>query len=736
MAKSPTKSERREPQLAADITAARDAPSAWLVAVVLALAIAGVYGRAVRAPFIYDDADSIEKNSSIRFVWPLIGSAEHRGPLNPTKDLPTSGRPIINLSFAINYAAGALDPLGYHLVNFTLHFLSAMLVWAIVRRTLRLPYFAGRFDQSAGWLALCVSLLWALHPVQTEAVVYVTQRTELAMAFCYLATFYCSLRFWSSIPQAAAQDSDVWPPGTDSKQRFRHGWLWLAVFVCAIGMASKEVMVSAPLVVLLFERTFISGSLKDALRRSWPLYAGLGATWGILLFLNLGGPRSDSAGYSLGVSAVQWWLTQARVLVIYLKLMVWPAPLLLHYDLPYLANFGQVWIYVVLVGLLVAVVGWLVWRNYPWGFLGVFFFAILFPTLIVPIVTEIAAERRVYLPLLAPVVLLIVGGYSLVRRAVAHPGDFKIARPVAICLVSIVSLACALVSAKRVKVYDNEIYLWQDILKVQPNDYAAHGNVGRLLLISGRIPEAIEELQLSLSLKPDSYLNLNNLGVALDHQGHYAEAIKVQSQALRINPNYVDSLQNLANSLREVGQFAAAKVQLEKAERLKPDDAEVQNNIGVLLASQNQVPKAIERFRLAAQLDPYYVPAHINLGKTLPQSGEVAEAIGELQTAIRLVPTRADLHNELGVILGQNNQNQLAIEQFQMALELDPQLARAYNNLAVSLALANRPAEAISNAQRGIEVARLAGQQDTAQAAVEWLSHYREELRQIQAKSK
>jgi tetratricopeptide (TPR) repeat protein len=713
-------------------------PPLWLVAVVLALAIAAVYGRAVRAPFIFDDADSIEKNGSIRAVFPLIGAAGDPGALNPPKDLPTSGRPVINLSFAINYAVGALDPVGYHIVNFTLHYLSAMLVWAIVRRALCLPCFAGDFERSAGWLALCASLLWALHPIQTEAVVYVTQRTELVMAFCYLATLYCSLRFWSSFPEGGEQDSDANAPRIDSKsnQRLRHGWLLLAVITCAIGMASKEVMVSAPIVVLLFDRTFVAGSLKDALRRSWPLYVGLASTWCVLLFLNLGAPRSESAGFSSGVSAVHWWLTQAQVLLIYFKLMVWPSPLLLHYDLPYLTRLQGAWIYVVPVLLLIAGIGVLLWQNRPLGFLGAFFFAVLSPTLVVPIVTEIAAERRVYLPLLAPVVLVVVVVYSVIRSVAAREHQLKAARPVAVCLALVATLACGLASASRVKDYDDEIYLWQGILKIQPNDYAAHANVGRLLLTSGRVQEAIGELRLSLSLQPNNYLALNSLGVALDHLGQYDEAIEVQNQALRLNPNHVDSLQNLANSLREKGLLAEAKVQLDKAEKLRPGNAEVQNNMGVLLARQNQVPEAIERFRAATRLDPYYVPAHVNLGKTLAQSGAVEEGIRELQASIQLAPSRADLHDALGVVFGQNNQNQLAVEQFQMAVQLDPKLARAYSNLAMSLALINQSAEATLAAQRGIEVARATGEQETLRITEEWLAHYREELRRAGTQAK
>src|SRR4051812_9974441 len=117
--------------------------SPWIVAAVLALSIGFVYDRSRHAPFIFDDELAINKNSSIMTLWPLIG-ADHPGPLNPPPNLPTSGRPLVNLSFAINYRIGGLKPVGYHVVNVMLHFLSAMLAWAVVRRTLRLPYFAGR----------------------------------------------------------------------------------------------------------------------------------------------------------------------------------------------------------------------------------------------------------------------------------------------------------------------------------------------------------------------------------------------------------------------------------------------------------------------------------------------------------------------------------------------------------------------------------------------------------------
>src|SRR5262249_44382073 len=153
------------------------------------------YLPAINVPFIFDDTIAIVQNDSINSLWPLIGLAKP-GPLNPPPEHPTSGRPLVNLSFAINYHFGGLNPFGYHGVNFVIHFLNAMLLWSITRRTLRLSYFGDRFARSADWLALAVAALWSLHPLQTEAVVYTTQRTELMMAFFYFATLYCSLRYW------------------------------------------------------------------------------------------------------------------------------------------------------------------------------------------------------------------------------------------------------------------------------------------------------------------------------------------------------------------------------------------------------------------------------------------------------------------------------------------------------------------------------------------------------------
>jgi protein O-mannosyl-transferase len=152
-------------------------------AAVLGLIIAIVYGPSVSTPFIFDDVPGIVQNPSLFRLWPLLGSAPHFAPLNPPRLSPTSGRPLVNLSFAINYQLGGLNPVGYHLFNLMLHWLSAILLMGIVRRTLQLEFFRERFGNVAIPLGFLAALVWALHPLQTETVVYVTQRTELSVAF-------------------------------------------------------------------------------------------------------------------------------------------------------------------------------------------------------------------------------------------------------------------------------------------------------------------------------------------------------------------------------------------------------------------------------------------------------------------------------------------------------------------------------------------------------------------------
>jgi hypothetical protein len=344
-----------------------------------------VYANSLSGPFVMDDVLSIVENRQIREWWRLSGL------LFPERELPVAGRPVVNVSFALNYALHGLDVGGYHVWNIAVHLGCALALFGIVHRTLLQGDLAARFNGKAADLAFAVALLWALHPLNTEAVDYLTQRTETMMALFYLLTLYASIR----------------SVGSASK-----GWPIVTVLSCALGMGSKESMVTAPLMVVLYDRVFVFGSIAQAVRSRARLYAGLAATWLLLAGVLWSGPRIHSAGFSTAVSPWTYLLNQAAMVTHYLWLAVWPRALVANYGWPRPLTLGDVWPQALfLVALLAATIAALR-RSPPIGFLGAWFFMTLAPTSsIMPIATEVGAERRMYLPLIALVVLGVVGGY-------------------------------------------------------------------------------------------------------------------------------------------------------------------------------------------------------------------------------------------------------------------------------------------------------------------------------------
>jgi len=624
-----------------------------IAAALLIGAVWVVYGRSLNAPFICDDVPSIVENESIRQLWPLWGGAERPGALSPQGDLPTSGRPLVNWSFAVNYHFGALGPSGYHVVNIVLHTLNVLLLAALVWRALRLPYFGGQLDGVAGPLAFAVALLWALHPLVTETVAYVTQRTELMVSFFYLATLNASLRYW------------------EARRIF---WLVAAVVACWAGMATKEVMVSAPLMVLLFDRTFNSRSIREAWQASRPLYVGLVASWILLASLSAPGPHAASAGFHLGVSATEWWFTQCKVLLMYLKLAVWPWPLSIHYEPPYLTSLREAWMYVVPVALLVAGTLVLLWRRSALGYASAFALAILAPTLVVPIVTEIAAERRMYLPLAALVAMAVVSGYVVLRHILA----IRYALPTLVAVV--LSLACVggVVSNTRLATYGDELVLWEDVLARDPTDATAQYNVGTTYLDRHEPQRALAYFEQAIAIRPDYARAQLNLATALTALGRQEEAAAHFQRAVEAEPAYVLGYVKMGHVHLKAGRTA----------------------------------EAIEQFRAALQLQPANVAARSGLSGALLADGQREEALSQARTAIDLAPDNAAAHNALGAALAQSGQFNEALEQFEAAVRLEPTFAQAQGNLMAAYASLGRNDEAIAAAHRALELARDSG--DTA----------------------
>ncbi|HEY4313549.1 MAG TPA: tetratricopeptide repeat protein [Pirellulales bacterium] len=730
---------------------ARGAARPWYLDLVAGMflcgAVALIYGHAVHAPFIFDDRISIVENPSIRTIWPLLGTDKRPGPLQAPLDVSTAGRPLVNFSLAVNYQIGRLDPTSYHAFNALAHGVATLLMWLIVRRTLCLPFFGDRFLNAANRLAFTAALLWAVHPLQTETVEYVTQRTELLMALFYLGTLYAAQRYWAATGHAQGY------------------WLVAAWGAALAGMACKEVMVTVPVVVLLFERTFLRGSFRAAIDQSLPLYLGLCASWALLIALNYGGARSASAGFHLGVSAYDWWLVQSRVLFLYLWLTIWPWPMVIHYEFPYFESIASAWMCVVPVLLLAVATIWLVYRRTATGFVWAAAFIVLSPTFTVPIITEIAAERRMYLPLAALLPWIIGGGYTLVDRMMnrlrntdqtSHTSHLPLVLTIAITLG--MAAVCGWLSFERTGIYNDPIALWEDAALYQPDNSRVQNNLGVELVDSRRPAEALPHYERALELQPDYVEARSNLGVALVHLQEFARARPEFEQALAINPHYVDAHINLAHLLVEAGrleeaveQYRAALTQrpnaaelhsnlghvlgllgdgqqsvaeFEEAVRLKPDFAEAHLNLGASLAN-TKPQEAVAHYEAALRANPDFVEAHSNLGALLNALGRNEEAVEHFREALRLRPDYAEAHSNLGIALVTAGNIKEGIEQFDQAVKLKPDIA-GYANLAMRYAQAGRTDEAIATAEIALDIARTQGQQKMAAPIEELLRKLRQ----------
>jgi tetratricopeptide (TPR) repeat protein len=673
----------RDPARAAAATD-RAAEDGWLkslaVAVILGLAIGVVYRSTLHAPFLFDDRMNVLGNPSIVRLWPLVGTDVAPGPLDPPKDSSTAGRPLVNWTLAVNYHFGKLDPLGYHLVNMALHGLSAMLVWGIVRRTLRLDFFSGRFAGAVDAVALLSALLWAVHPLNTEAVVYTSQRTELMMALFYLATLYASLRYRTS---------------TLGKRRIE--WGVAAVCVCLLGMACKEVMVSAPVMVLLFDRTFIAGTFRRALRASGPLYAGLAATWLLLFLLHHGGPRSESVGFDLGVQPQVWWATQAKALLLYLKLTVWPWPLSIHYELTYLDTLSAALPYVLPVAVLAIVTVWLVWRQTAAGFVLTWMFAILSPTLVVPIVTEIAVERRMYLPLTALTALAVASGYVLLSRifgsapATQKSLPFPLPAQLTLAFGAALAIVFAVMSVRRLEAYADTVTIWQDAIAHFPASNVINANLASELLAAGRPDEALVVSRQAVERGCNSRGIYNNLGAALTalgdrdgyRPGQLEEAVARFHEALRVSPDFEDALVNLSFALLKGGQAAEALAQCARAVKINPRNSQALYAQGTILMALGRGGEAAESFQRALEQDPSSAAAHYGLALILLAAQRSEEGVRELEAARQLDPRLPEVHYALAGVLAQRQDWRGAQREYQTAIDLRPFYPQAINNLGV-----------------------------------------------------
>jgi len=605
-----------------------------------------VYANSLSAPFIFDDQTAIIENSQIQRLWPLSV------PLSPRRETPVAGRPIVNLTFAINYAASGLDIRGYRLTNLAIHLLAALTLFGLVRRALLLPSLAPTFGAQATNLAWIAALMWMLHPLQTETIDYITQRTESLMGLCYLLTLYCSVRALEG----------------------RQGrWHAAAIVACATGMACKESMVTAPVMVGLFDYVFVGAPALRKVQRS-RLYVGLAASWVVLGALMASGPRT-TVGFDSSVSGWTYLLNQAPILLTYLRLTFWPRNLVLDYGTPQPLTLADVWLpMLVLVAIAVGVLVMLARRPHV-GFLGAWCFIILTPTSsIVPIATEVGAERRMYLPLAGLVVLVVLAIYrALGQRATARDQGLAFAAAIAVCaLLSVATL-------QRNREYESKLSILQTTVDRRPHP-RSYLMLGTTLLEAGRRQEATAYLERARE-EPGAYFVL---GVDHISEGRFAEGAEELERFVQLAPTHrqiVDARESLGRAYSTLNQLDKAEAHLTEVVRMQPRRGPAHAYLGEVLLRQGRTADGVREFQIAAELQPGNPDALRLLGIAQGQTGQLAAAAATFSRVIELDPLNARGHYLLGSALAAAGQVAAAVPHFARAVELDPQDAQARDDL-------------------------------------------------------
>ena len=564
------------------------------------------YANSLNGEFLFDDLQNIVENPSIKSLSPL-----HETFVAP-HGVGIAGRPFVNFLFALCWALSGGKSWSFHLLSVLIHAGSSIVLFGIVRRTLLLPslnFYIKKRD--APTFALFASLLWALHPMLTNCVAYITQVCEALMGLLYLLVLYCALRGFSG--------------------RNNRAWHLSSIVFMLFGVFTKEVIFTAPLMVLLYQVVFIrdDGFFRSFFKHRY-LYTGLFFCWVPLFLLVATGLTASAGPLSDNVSNFEYARTQPQVILHYLCLAFYPAGLSFDYWWPPLSITNAIPYAFALLGLLGLSLVLLI-KRHPIGFIMAWFFLILAPTSSIMAMGNLAYEHRMYLSLAAPVALISTAGFAIQKN---KPRFAKVVMAFSVCLVIFFSF----LTSGRNELYASQYAIWKDTVEKQPNNPRALNVFGRELLNRGKSAEAKQVLKRSVTLNPVSPLAWNDLGRVELFEGNTKTAEHYLKIALRFDQYSSDIHTNFGAALAKNGLLDEAVIHFEKALELKPNKSNIHNTYGIALAGGGKKAEALRQFDQAVKLSPDNPFLLNNLGRILLETGDPKSGIRFFELALKQKP--------------------------------------------------------------------------------------------------
>ena len=584
-----------------------------------------IYTDTLTTPFIFDDLNNIHNNPHIRVPSLSLKNLAWAG-----FHSPETRRPVANISFALNYYFSGYNLVSYHVVNILIHAASGIFLFLLAKATLKTPALRTRYEKY-GWIPFLTAFIWMVHPLQTQSVAYIVQRMNSLATMFYVLSMLFYVKFRMS-------------------KALRARWPLFAgcVITAFLAFGTKEITATLPLFIILYEWYFFQELSAQWAKRNFLVLGGIFLLFIIiaLIYLDYNPVARVLASYRMrDFTPLQRILTEFRVVIFYISLLLWPNPSRLNLDHDFAISYSLVNPVTTLISLtvIIALIAFaiLIARKEPLLSFCIFWF---FGNLVIesPIIgLELVFEHRNYLPTMFAVLAIV----SLTFRYLKH----VLAAAIALSLVG--ALFCVW-TFERNRVWADEITLYQD----------------------------------SAAKSPAKARPQNNLGAALSRQGRLAEAIEQYRAALMIKPGYADAHYNLGYALAKQGKLDDGITHFIEALRIDPKNLKALNNLGVAEALRGNYPKAIDHFRAALKINPSDADVHNNLGFALRKQGDQDAALQHFTRALTIDPGHPDALNNRGLVLMSRGQLAAAREHFARALEISP----GYQDARLNLERVNR----------------------------------------------
>lgn len=529
--------------------------SLFTAATIFILAVAFAYGWSIDSPFIHED--------KFFLLWnPLFGQTDQVGSFLFERTIQP--RPLVLASFYLNFLFSGFQVWSYHLVNMLLHAFAALTLFGIIRLSLRWPQLRVQYWDLRDCLSLACGLIWTLHPLQTQSVTHISQRSETMSGLFFFLTLYCAILFLQS-----------------KSMRSRNKWMLLSGVTLLLGVLCKEFV--AVVVMLVFCYEYVFCRLR---RRSIRLYACYlpGILAAIVLYFVYPNISEGIAAVKLG--NMDYFMVQAEVVWQYIALAFWPDTLVFDYVRP-METISNAWPYLAGLVLLLGVVVWGVWKRKNWSVVLAGFILTLAPTSSFFPMPALIAEHRMYVPLSALVILTVFGmyhfGVRLLRITVAGAGT----RPkIGVLLGRVLLVACCVLllvlTVLRNFDYRSELGLWLDTIEKQSGNYRAYAWAGAILVDRGEPEKAVPYLEESLKIKPNSFNARLHMGRAMSMLDHSDESLRWFREALSLDPTNHRLCNHVGVVLYNLGNKAAAREVFSASKRLKKENLTADKYLGLL----------------------------------------------------------------------------------------------------------------------------------------------------------